>query len=1050
MDMKILKNIVCVILIILSAGTVISQISSDSDIIQLEKQKFNRLEKIQITVKNHSEKRLVILSENNFYSITDLKKTNTFLPTNPGDYQIRLLDKNQEILFQKKFQVSGRKSAHESFGTIKIINKDNKEIFSDYRFISKNKIISENELISPGNYDIEIEPENIDIKKIKFNKFNFTGRFYIKLDKINIKKISNKKIVKAFAIDSNNLKFEETEITAQAKGTELWKCSDFDFSGELCSSKWKKIKNIIPGNEYFITVYDKTAGFAETGVATVNTEKPIYHPDEIVNIYMVVLDNSGFLVTNAHLNLEITSPKNQKYNLKTPGDIKEIKKGIYRAEFSQISVPGNYIMKVIAKAENTDSDLISYFTVRDSYEFDILRNNPLTIDPWKGPFFSSISIRTYVDASYFSFTEILPSSFTIHDSGTGLVTNHPDHKEITWTGLENDSEVYYTANSPLKTPELYEIGPSRINYDDKIFTEARPWYLAVDPVLNINASGCSKHSNASSSNTFDDACSDPYNLSLEDGNYQIADAQQDDYCGIEAVYNQDLEDCAKINRVDVCIDWWFTGTVLECLGVNFTGTGTSGTWYTSQLSSCPEANGDMICSDETSYFDWNCNSFTGDNAAIRAQLRSQTDSSHCIYDAVYFNINYSAYPNITGNITNNGPVIQRHNITFTGNCTDLDPGDNFRLIVCNSSTSECNATTAGNDLICKGEFTDSNSPNCTYTAGYDDIGLHTGDIGTCCDAEGNCNPVLHDVEDWQILSGTPDLTTETQFIHFSDESPSESENITINSTIKNIGNGTVYNITIQFWDEHPDSNGLKINGNRTIDKIMDKKNKTINITYKFTSPGPHEIYVLIDPGEDIHESNETNNEIYKVINVPSWHIYFGNLSSLIVLGDAENKTKITWNSENPSIIYIVESGTDINWDNLQALTRNTTDEYEFNDFEEFDDMLNMTYFSDSVNNTFTINFQPKKTVSFEIYDRTINNVPIINSTNSSTFVTGVLWDTNDGNTHYNGTQDIVFFTNSTEKKQGKYGTYDYELSVPALLREYKLGSDKLTMYVEIK
>ena len=45
-----------------------------------------------------------------------------------------------------------------------------------------------------------------------------------------------------------------------------------------------------------------------------------------------------------------------------------------------------------------------------------------------------------------------------------------------------------------------------------------------------------------------------------------------------------------------------------------------------------------------------------------------------------------------------------------------------------------------------------------------------------------------------------------------------------------------------------------------------------------------------------------------------------------------------------------------------------------------------------------------------IYERVIKNITMINSTNSSRFMTGILWDTSDANTHYDGTQDLIVIT----------------------------------------
>ncbi len=81
----------------------------------------------------------------------------------------------------------------------------------------------------------------------------------------------------------------------------------------------------------------------------------------------------------------------------------------------------------------------------------------------------------------------------------------------------------------------------------------------------------------------------------------------------------------------------------------------------------------------------------------------------------------------------------------------------------------------------------------------------------------------------------------------------------------------------------------------------------------------------------------------------------------------------------------------------------------------------------------------------------ITNVPIVNSTNGTTsFVTGILWDTSDGGTQYNGTQDIVFTSESDTAKQGGRGIYDFEISVPAYMRNYNVAGSTIAFYIELK
>jgi hypothetical protein len=84
-----------------------------------------------------------------------------------------------------------------------------------------------------------------------------------------------------------------------------------------------------------------------------------------------------------------------------------------------------------------------------------------------------------------------------------------------------------------------------------------------------------------------------------------------------------------------------------------------------------------------------------------------------------------------------------------------------------------------------------------------------------------------------------------------------------------------------------------------------------------------------------------------------------------------------------------------------------------------------------------------------LYNKLIQNIPVVNSTNTNKFLTGILWDTSDGNVEYNGTQDIVFVTQKNQTWEGKYGSYEYELRIPATLKNYKHNSGTVSLYIEL-
>jgi hypothetical protein len=147
-------------------------------------------------------------------------------------------------------------------------------------------------------------------------------------------------------------------------------------------------------------------------------------------------------------------------------------------------------------------------------------------------------------------------------------------------------------------------------------------------------------------------------------------------------------------------------------------------------------------------------------------------------------------------------------------------------------------------------------------------------------------------------------------------------------------------------------------------------------------------------------------------------------------------------------VFITDKESRVGWLSLIALSRDINNNFVSDDFWDADSILNMTGFSDSVSNVFSSGGNPAATENFSIYRRDIKNVPVINSTNNLNFRTGILWDSSDdSDEEYSQAdrEDLVFVTKINKVKQGAYGVYDYELRVPAKLREYN-DADKNELY----
>jgi hypothetical protein len=445
---------------------------------------------------------ITVNSNNETYKYLGVTNNNLrFVPRNQGSYIIELRDKDRIIqiirflvqLFNEQYIPMKRAVRQmQSTKNISTLFSINSSIIkgSTYEIIALQNGIPINDVESNKRYDVEIVAQNAPIEKITFKNLNITEKLNLGIDTVSKELVAppNAQVMKVYAIDPSQLNFTEAVVTSVATGHTLWKCKDWNYTTQDCYGTWEKLMDISPGKEYSFTLTSEDPGYAETGVASVNTNKSIYHPGEPAKIIMVVLNTKGYLVSNARVFLNVTSPANSITVLSTDSNtILETGRGIYEAIYVNTEQQGNYTLEVSALGKNVNNSMNSYFVVKDFFEFDILRSTPVTIDPWKAVVTSTIRLSSYVDTHIFSFNEVLPESFTVTDDGGAFETVQNNMKILTWNNLINNSVISYSTQPPLITPELYEIGLSYISYASNTFTEARPWYLAVDPAGTANA-----------------------------------------------------------------------------------------------------------------------------------------------------------------------------------------------------------------------------------------------------------------------------------------------------------------------------------------------------------------------------------------------------------------------------------------------------------------------------------------------------------------------------------------------------------------------------------
>ncbi|MEM2121664.1 MAG: hypothetical protein QXU20_03365, partial [Candidatus Woesearchaeota archaeon] len=443
---------------------------------------FSLKSSLSFTPEKSGECTIFLIFNNN---IEDFKSF-IVLEKNENDTEIKNLIKNLEESSEEKNEIfdTNYKETHynensnfldtaQKNKTLKITRSKNKEL-------TKLKITEQK--INYKNKKTILEFENLNVKKIEFENLELSENTELKIDDINPKKTGIKGSVKAYAIDPSKLNFTKARLSSIAKGTELWKCKEWDFEKQECFGNWNKIMDLIPNTEYDLEINSEDPAFLETGFATINTKKPIYHPNENVEVLIAVLDIEGYLVTNADVILKIETPNNNTYYYSTTNnEIIEVQKGIYKLEFNKTQEVGTYLIEVRAKNYYFDYTFKSSFLVLTNYSYDIIRETPMSIDPLREKLNTKIRIISYGEDN-FNLTEIVPIEFIITNTTSDyqLVDEENNIKKLVWTNIKNNSIVSYTAVLPKKYPRLYEL-KSIIEDSQGIFEEARIWYLAADP-----------------------------------------------------------------------------------------------------------------------------------------------------------------------------------------------------------------------------------------------------------------------------------------------------------------------------------------------------------------------------------------------------------------------------------------------------------------------------------------------------------------------------------------------------------------------------------------
>jgi len=315
---------------------------------------------------------------------------------------------------------------------------------------------------------------------------------------------------------------------------------------------------------------------------------------------------------------------------------------------------------------------------------------------------------------------------------------------------------------------------------------------------------------------------------------------------------------------------------------------------------------------------------------------------------------------------------------------------------------------------------------------------------TCIDNAGNRNTSLT----WDFTIPLPDIYVISMSLP---STASEGSNISVNATIGNSGESSATDLIVQFFHGNY-SEGRQIQ-NFTI-SLLPHENMTLNTSFIAGIPNTYEIFVICDPdietGGSIPEIDEADNWESASVIVGSYNTIYGDLAGSLLIKD-NTSTVYSWSSENltGTNIFAADQDSIISWGDLVALGRTALGAESFADFRQLDEAMMIENNSDSINNSYTASGSIKEQKTYVVFGSLIASVPVVNSTNTSQFQTGILWDSADGE-EFDGTQDVVFVTEAAHG-QGMLGEYDFEFRIPSGLRDYK-GPDTVAvaLYTELR
>ena len=217
------------------------------------------------------------------------------------------------------------------------------------------------------------------------------------------------------------------------------------------------------------------------------------------------------------------------------------------------------------------------------------------------------------------------------------------------------------------------------------------------------------------------------------------------------------------------------------------------------------------------------------------------DSNFTLVNEIHINTNYTEGENATFYVIN-----------------DYSSANVQHFFKCGNTQTELNIESGINNNYYSKNFTIH--PHATMNSGICEVLALTMDS----DSKSDHIRYAYHVYVNDNNSALPDLKLNSSDIIPSVKEPVENQNITINATIHNLCYGNASNVIVQFFDGEP-TIGTQIGSNQTIDLTTAGGRQTVSVEWT-AEAGTHNIYVVVDPDNQIEESNEDNNIAFKTIS----------------------------------------------------------------------------------------------------------------------------------------------------------------------------------------